>query len=563
MSKPRQGDNTGENAVELNWLDAQGRSIRAAMTGLKGLALAGLVITLGLYAVLALMVHNLLVNGQWPALAMMSGLIALIAAQWLFSEARLRARSRLAERLTGRLASELFSQGYDKGWVLLRRHSLSAWHDLLTKRLKAVEHFLIDYSLQRWLASVMPLLVLLLVWPISWVAGLILLLTLPLMPLFMWIVGVGAAQAQRRHFTALDRLGAFFMDRLQGAATLWTLNQSDAQLQRFKQAHGELEQRTAEVVRLAFLSASVLDFLATLSVALVAVYIGFSLLGELNFGFWGRPFNLGTALFLLLLTPAFFAELKAMGKLYHARADAIAAAEELAPVLNQALVSDADNARTRFEQLSAQHWQVLGYEGDVIIDGEQLQFKRGDRVWLQGPSGAGKSTLIDALMGLRPIAGDWQLNGQDVSHLKGLSGSVALLTQRPVLLPGSVLENITLNQASRETAEQAIEAVGLSSWLAQLPHSLDTELGEHPPLSGGQAQRLALARLWALQPELVLLDEPTAHLSEREHRELVALLEARLADTTLVWVSHRTLNPSFFNRIWHADGDGRLHRVAA
>lgn len=559
MSKPRQG----ENAVELRWLDTQARSIKAGMTRLRSLALAGLVTTLGLYGCLALIVSHLLISGQWPSRPLLSGLIALIAMQWGLSEARLRTRNHLAQRLTGRLADELFTQSYDKGWVLLRRYSASAWHDLLTKRLKAIEHFLIDYNLQRWLAAVMPLLVLLLVWPISWLAGLILLLTLPLLPLFMWIVGVGAAQAQRRHFTALDRLGAFFMDRLRGATTLWTLNQSEAQLRRFQQAHGELERRTAEVVRLAFLSASVLDFLATLSVALVAVYIGFSLLGELNFGFWGRPFNLGTALFLLLLTPAFFAELKAMGRLYHARADAIAAAEALAPILSQPLVNDSKVVSTRFERLNANNWQVLGYEGDIIIDGESLAFQRGDRVWLQGPSGSGKSTLIDALMGLRPIAGDWQLNDQAVTHLKGLSGSVALLTQRPVILPGSVLENVTLNQASRETARQAINAVGLNDWLQQLPGGLDTELGEYPPLSGGQAQRLALARLWALQPELVLLDEPTAHLSEPEHSELVSLLEQRLENTTLIWVSHRALNAGFFNRIWHADGDGRLNRVAA
>ncbi|WP_108125399.1 ABC transporter ATP-binding protein/permease [Saccharospirillum mangrovi] len=559
MTKSRQG----ENAAELDWLGEQRRSIRAGMNGLKSLALAGLFVTLGLYATLALAVSDLLVAGQWPSLFTLSGLIALIAAQWLLAEGRLRTRRRLAQQLTGKLAEQVFAQGYDKGWVLLRRHSVSAWHDLLTKRLKAVEHFLIDYELQRWLAAVMPMLVLLLVWPISWMTGTLLLITLPLMPLFMWIVGVGAAQAQRRHFTALDRLGAFFMDRLKGASTLWTLNQSEAQLQRFRLAHRELEQRTAEVVRLAFLSASVLDFLATLSVALVAVYIGFSLLGELNFGFWGRPFTLGTALFLLLLTPAFFAELKAMGKLYHARADAIAAAEELAPILSQAPVSDANQTEAPFEHLTATHWQVLGYEGDVIIDGPALQLQRGDRVWLQGPSGSGKSALIDALMGLRPIGGDWQLNGSPVRHLKGLSGSVALLTQRPVLLPGTVLDNIGLGRVDRHTAEQAIDAVGLTDWLAQQPQGLDTELGEHPPLSGGQAQRLAIARLWALQPELVLLDEPTAHLSEHEHRELVALLEQRLADTTLVWVSHRTLNDDFFNRVWHADGEGRLHRVAA
>lgn len=559
MTQSKQDD----TAAELEWLDAQRRAIRAGMSGLKSLALAGLVVTLGLYATLALAISELLVDGRWPSVMTLSGLIALICAQLLLAEARLRTRGRLAQRLTGRLAEQLFNQGYDKGWVLLRRHSVSAWHDLLTKRLKAVEHFLIDYSLQRWLAAVMPVLVLLLVWPISWMAGTLLLITLPLMPLFMWIVGVGAAQAQRRHFTALDRLGGFFIDRLKGASTLWTLNQSDAQLQRFRQTHSELERRTAEVVRLAFLSASVLDFLATLSVALVAVYIGFSLLGELTFGFWGRPFNLGTALFLLLLTPAFFAELKAMGKLYHARADALAAAEELAPILTQAPVGDGALAQTPFTQLSASHWQVLGYEGDVIIDGQDLQLQRGDRVWLQGPSGSGKSALIDALMGLRPIDGDWQLNGKAVRHLKGLSGSVALLTQRPVLLPGSVFDNVSLGRVDRSAAARAIDSVGLSDWLAQQPNGLDTELGEFPPLSGGQAQRLAIARLWALQPELVLLDEPTAHLSEAEHRALVTLLEQRLAETTLVWVSHRTLNAGFFNRVWHADGDGRLHRVAA
>lgn len=552
-----------EGAAELAWLDAQIQPFQTCWRWLMVIALSGLGVTLALYAVLAWQVDALLVSGRWPGGAMVATLAGLVVLQWALSELKLRRRQRLAARLTGTLATALFRQGADKGWVLLRSCSPSAWYDLLTKRLMAVEHYLIDYRLQRRLATLLPIFILAIVLPISWLVALILFITLPLMPLFMWIVGVGAAEAQRRHFTALDRLGAFFIDRLRGAGSLWVLNRSESQYQRFRLAHGELERRTSDVVRLAFLSASVLDFLATLSVALVAVYIGFSLLGELNFGHWDRPLTLGTGLFLLLLTPAFFAELKIMGRLYHARADALAAAERLRPILQRPLLGDTASPQIRFDRLETGHWQVMGYEGNVLIEGDDLHLHRGDRVWLQGPSGSGKSALLDALAGRRPIAGDWHLNGRPVTHLKALTDSVAMLAQRPVILPGTIAENVTLGRADASAARQALSLVGLDDWLRQQPDGLGTLLGEYPPLSGGQAQRLALARILVFMPDIVLLDEPTAHLSDEEHQALVTLLQNRLRHSTLVWVSHRPLNAAFFNRTWHADGAGRMTRVAA
>jgi len=417
-----------------------------------------------------------------------------------------------------------------------------------------LEQYLLDYQLQRRLVATLPVLALLLVLPLSWLAAAVLLTTMPLIPLFMWLVGRGASALQRRHIIALDRLGSMFGDRIEGRTTIRLHNAAAREVERFQRASRELNRRLGEVLRVAFLSSSVLDFFSTLSIALVAVFTGFALLGELPVGFWGGPPSFTHALFILLLTPAFFAELRALGRLYHVRADALGAAAAWAGVID-APTPAANAPVDRFRSLTLRGATVQRLEGGDLLAVPELTLARGDQVLLRGASGTGKSALLEALAGLRPIAGAQTLNGAPVASLAGLRDRALLLDQSPAFFPGTVRENLDLGMDMAAGAGEALTAVGLGPWLAGLPRGLDTPMGDTPLLSGGQRQRFSLARLLLFQPDLVLLDEPTAHLGDEERAELEERLLDWLADRTLLWASHEPLPETRFTGHWRIERD--------
>jgi ATP-binding cassette subfamily C protein CydD len=205
---------------------------------------------------------------------------------------RRRLRDRAARTVGDTLFAALSSQLLAHRRALIRRKPLSAWQDFHSRHLPALETYLVDYQVQLWMVASLPVLVIALILPISWLAALGLILTMPLIPLFMWLVGRGSAALQERHIVALDRLGGIFGDRLLGRQTIRLHNASAAEVARFDNASRALNERLAEVLRVAFLSGTVLDFFSTLSIAVVAVLTGFALLGEVSIGFYGQRPNL-------------------------------------------------------------------------------------------------------------------------------------------------------------------------------------------------------------------------------------------------------------------------------
>ena len=479
-------------------------------------------------------------------------LIVLAATARLRQALHERAAIRAGDHLCGRMLAQLRRHRR----ALIRRKPLSAWQDFHSRHLPALEVYLIDYRLQRWLVATLPLLVITLILPISWLAAVTLLVTMPLIPLFMWLVGRGAAALQQRHIVALDRLGGLFGDRILGRRTVRLHNAGDREVERFDAASRSLNERLAAVLRIAFLSGTVLEFFSTLSIALVAVFTGFALLGEISFGFYGAPPTLTEALFILLVAPAFFAELKTLGHLYHSRSSALgaAAAWDAVLALPDGSEQPAATPPSAFTRIDIREGEILGFDGEVLLTLPQLTLRRGDQVLLRGPSGAGKSVLLEALAGLRPMRGGISLNGTTTTDLADLRDTALLMEQTPALFPGSVMSNVGLEEHDDRAVAHALETVGLGPWLAGLAEGVHTHLGDHPALSGGQRQRLAAARLLLFRPSLVLLDEPTAHLAEVERREVAALLREVLADTTVVWASHDPIAATGFTQVWHVDG---------
>ncbi|HHQ4887161.1 TPA: ABC transporter transmembrane domain-containing protein, partial [Aeromonas veronii] len=287
------------------------------------------------------------------------------------------------------------------GPAYIQRRPAGSWASLLLEQIENMQDFFSRYLPQMAIAVFIPVVILVAVFPVNWAAGLILLGTAPLIPIFMILVGVGAADANRRNFQALARLSGHFLDRLKGLRTLQLFMRTQAEGDAIRDASEDFRERTMEVLRLAFLSTAVLEFFAAISVALVAVYFGFSYIDHLNFGSYGVKVTLFTGLFVLFLAPEFYAPLRELGAHYHAKAQAIGAAEQLLEFL-EAEVSEPAAGTAPFHadspvKVEAKRLEVLSAEGKVLVGPIDFTLEAGSRTALIGVSGAGKSSLVNAL----------------------------------------------------------------------------------------------------------------------------------------------------------------------
>jgi len=317
-----------------------------------------------------------------------------------------------------------------------------------------------------------------------------------------------------------------------------------------------------DVLRLAFLSSAVLEFFASLSIAVVAVYFGFSYLGELNFGSYGTPVTLFAGFLVLILAPEFFQPLRDLGAFYHAKAQAVGAAESLLTFLTAEAESQGEGTHswesTLPVSLAASEWVVRSPEGKTLAGPLNFNLSAGTRVAIVGLSGAGKSSLLNALLGFLPYQGSLQANGLELRDIRSSEWRKQLswVGQNPHLPEQSLRANILVNQpdASENQLQSAIERAYVSEFLALLPQGLDTELGDSAArLSVGQAQRVAVARALLSPCQLLLLDEPTASLdAHSEKRVMHALSEASTSQTTLL-VTHQLEDTEHYDVIWVMD----------
>jgi len=471
--------------------------------------------------------------------------IALVSAwlaQGLFNHRLLRAKAQVLAKMESTLMDVFASRQH----ALVRQHSAYYWQTLWLEQLSALVNWALEYRVQQRVAVIVPVVALVVIFSINPFIGAGLLITIPVVPIFMIIVGKGAATLHKKHFVALERLGSMFTDRLNALSVLASFQAHNKQTELLAQASDDLNARTMKVVGVAFLSNSVLDFFATLSVALVAVFIGFSLLGEIAIG---PAITLQQGLWVLLVVPLLLSEMKKLGQVYHQKAHAQAAQDVLAPLFS---INDVDSRFTHtdtvFSRFCARDMHVFEHDHasndsdtsnkGCLLSAPSLTLNKGDHVLLSGRSGSGKSLLLEALGGQRPA-----------TH--SLNTRVAWLTQQPVILPGTVRENLCLDSPfDDKQLKEVLNRVELLPWLHNLPFGLDTEMSDYPPLSGGEAQRLSLARVLLRNDDVWLLDEPTAHLSDSQHHRLASLIYTLSKNKTVVWASHKALPAEWFNGFW-------------
>lgn len=432
------------------------------------------------------------------------------------------------------------------GPAYIQRRPAGSWASLLLEQIEEMQDFFSHYLPQMAIAVFIPLVILVSVFPVNWAAGLILLGTAPLIPLFMILVGVGAADANRRNFQSLARLSGHFLDRLKGLRTLQLFMRTRAEGDAIRDASEDFRERTMEVLRLAFLSTAVLEFFAAIAVALVAVYFGFSYIDHLNFGSYGVKVTLFTGLFVLFLAPEFYAPLRELGAHYHAKAQAIGAAEQLLEFL-EAEVSEPASGTTPFHaqgpiRVEACALEVLSAEGKVLVGPLDFTLEAGTRTALVGISGAGKSSLVNALLGFAPYRGslrvnDVELHTLDISQWRRQLG---WLSQNPQLFHASLRDNLLLAKPAASDAELEAVLTRAEAWSFVKEKGLEYRVGDQAGgLSVGQAQRIALARTLLKETQMMVLDEPTASLDRHSERAIMGTLEQAAQGQTLLMITHR------------------------
>ncbi len=524
------------------------------------------------WAIASIVQRMVLDDGRLSELTLPLALLPLAfigrgALAWLRSEAATRSAISVRQSLRHRLLERLAQRG--PLWA--RQQHSATLGNRIWDQVDALHGYYADYRPQVWLCLLIPLMILLAVFPLSWAAGTILLATGPLIPLNMAMVGIGAKQRQQAQFREMTRMSRHFLDTLRGLATLKLFGVSRQQASTVHQVSENFRKRTLHVLRLAFLSSTLLEFFSSLSIALLAIYIGFSYLGYFDFGTWGRGLDLYSGLFILILAPEFYQPLRDLGSHYHAKAKAEAAAEDLMPML-------ADDASTPPVQSDWRIPERLGielrgvscrYAGQrhLALDNIELTLQPGETLAVIGPSGAGKTTLLNLLMGFLS-AETGTLTTDDGTRIDRLPReawhrAIGWAGQQPALLPASLAENLRLAapEADERDLWDALEAVDLAEWTRRLPHGLTTPLGEGgQPVSGGQARQISLARAWLRRAPLILLDEPTASLDRDSEARVLQSLARLKRGRTLVMLSHRLELLQLADRILMLD-NGRVRAL--
>ncbi|KAA9001385.1 cysteine/glutathione ABC transporter permease/ATP-binding protein CydD [Affinibrenneria salicis] len=486
-------------------------------------------------------------------------LILAFALRALFSALRERVGFICGRIIRQQIRRQVLDKLQQLGPAWIQGKPAGSWATIILEQIEDMQDYYARYLPQMYLAALVPLLILAAVFPVNWAAGLILLLTAPLIPLFMALVGMGAADANRRNFLALSRLSGHFLDRLRGLETLRLFHRGAAETEQIRAASASFRRRTMEVLRMAFLSSGVLEFFASISIAVVAVYFGFSYLGELNFGHYGTGVTLSAGFLVLILAPEFFQPLRDLGTFYHAKAQAIGAAEALETFLS-AEGERINGGRQRLTDdqplaLTARDLVILSPSGATLAGPLNFSLDGGKRIALVGVSGAGKSSLLNLLLGFLPYRGSLTVNGVELNTLAPAAWREAInwVGQNPHLPAQTLRANILLGRpdADDEALRQALDRAGVSEFLPLLPQGLDTPLGDGAArLSVGQAQRVAVARALLSPGRLLLLDEPAASLdSHSEQRVMAALNHAARRQTTLL-VTHQLAETIDYDEVW-------------
>lgn len=491
----------------------------------------------------------------WP----LSELVGLFILRMIVTMGSEATTFSISARIKRRLRAMLYQHIETLGPIWIHTQQSGELSNTLVDGIESLEKYYALYLPQSALAALLPLAILAFVFPTDWVSGLIMLLTAPLIPVFMIIIGKGAERLNQRQWKKLARMSAYFLDMIEGLTTLKLFNASRSEAQVIARISDQYRQKTMQILRVAFLSSLALEFLATLSIALVAVLIGFRLLyGDMHYL---------QGLFVLILAPEFYLPLRKLGTQYHARMEAIGAAERIVEIMETAPPNKSCGTGT----LETPHPISIEFQGidfsyktpQSVLSDLNFKIQPGERVAIVGSSGAGKSTVMSLVLGfLEPTNGNIYANGILLNHLerKDWLRHLAWVPQRPTVFHGTILDNIRMgdSKASATTVQEAAVLALAHDFIRQLPQGYNTVIGERGQgLSGGQIQRIALARAFLKNAPLLLMDEPTASLDSDNEFKVTEVVEKLSQGKTVLSIAHRLNTVRKADRILVLDG-GRI-----
>lgn len=514
--------------------------------------------------------------GRWPPLAIVTGVLAaslLIVQAWLLAssvQAVLFEQADLVDLmpwLAGLLLVFCLRAGF--GWVSeqaafqgalqvklqirqllynklqslgpawLSEERSGAVTTLLSDGVEQLEAYYARYLPAMRLSVYVPLLILVVVLTQDWLSALVLFVTAPLIPLFMMLIGKGTEQRNQQQWQQLARMSAYFLDVIQGLSTLKLFNASRREAEAIAEVSEQYRQSTMSVLRVAFLSSFTLEFFTSVSIAVVAVLVGFRL-------FWGE-LEFFKGFFVLLLAPEFYLPLRNLGVQYHARMQALGVVGSMQEILQQ-VGQPSNQPLATWEGLNEQTIQLRDItfyypDGRQALTDFNLTIPAKQTLALVGASGAGKSTVLQLLLGfIEPQVGDILVGSRPLNQIprKEWHKQIAWLPQRAQLFAMSVEDNIRMGQsASWEAVKTAAQAAQAHEFIERLPQGYASLMGEAGlGLSGGQRQRIALARVFLKAAPLIILDEATAHLDQASETLIQEALAQLQGQHTIVLIAH-------------------------
>ena len=513
---------------------------------------------MGQMALIALMLHKIIIEHQTASqfIAEIGLLFGSFTARavliWLREQMGFKAGKTLRLHLRQQIIQKLLAVGP----MSLQQKPTGSWANLMLEQVENLHNFYARYLPQQFLSLIVPILILCVVFPINWVAGLILFSTLPLLPIFMALAGIKAVEANQRNIGVLSRMSGQFLDKLRGLETIRLFGQAEKQTEQIYQSTEEFRLSTMDVLKMAFLSSAVLEFFTAISIAVMAVYFGFTFLGELDFGGYGVAVGLFTGFFCLMLAPEFYQPLRELGVFYHDKAAAIAAADNIEAFLNEEVLSHQVSQKDFQNQplvIQAKDCVVLSVQGKCLTQPLNFEICEKQHIALVGQSGAGKSSLMNMLLGFLPYEGSVTINGVDLRelNLSQWRAKLAWVGQNPQLIRGSLKENLLLGH--REVSEQSLEQALSRSKADEFVYRLGLEhqvQDSNAGISGGQAQRIAIARALLRDYELLMLDEPTASLDLQSEQQVLEALQHLSQQHTTLMITHRVEDLANCDEIW-------------
>nr|WP_238942429.1 thiol reductant ABC exporter subunit CydD [Marinobacter sediminum] len=522
-----------------------GKSNRRWMYGAVVAGVVTGIATLVQMAMFALIVHRGV--GEAVPVSELSPLFLVLVAAVLVRALGQGMQTRMAARCSEHVRCDARRQIHQHwnaaGPVALSHFSAGALTREWLDHVEALHGYYARFLPQLVLALIIPSLILILTFTLDWIAGLLLLLSAPLIPLFMALVGMGAERLNQQHFQTISRLSGQFLDKVRGLTTLQLFGQTDTAASLLATRSDAYRRITMKTLRIAFLSSAVLEFFASMAIAVIAIYVGFGLLGYITFG-PANELTLFSGLLILLLAPEFFQPLRSLSQHYHDRASALGAGAEILARMND-LERDSPRCGNDIQYEDKVEDSVrlgavgLSYQqAKPVFSDVSLTFEKGDCIALTGPSGGGKSSLLHLLAGfVMPDGGSISVFGKPPG-----SFSFGWLGQTGFLVQGSWADNLRLTRpdASDIAIEAALSNAGLRPLLDSRDAGIYSQVSEDGQgLSGGQARRLSLARIFVADYDLILLDEPTAGLdTDSEVHVIEALHKLAEAGKTLIFSTH-------------------------